>query len=93
VGDRDQRAEYRIVRDAPAVRPRDPQPDVCEHGRPDHQVMIRQLAEAMGLDLPAIAATPAQVWEALLGEVERLARSTEDFHGSGPLAAHGGWDA
>jgi hypothetical protein len=78
----DQRAVQRIARDAPAVRPREPQPDVCEHGRPDHQVMIRQLAEAMGLDLPAIAATPAQVWEALLGEVERAARRVEDFHSS-----------
>ena len=60
----------RVVRDAPLVAPRRPIPHVCEHGRPDHQALIRQLAEAMGLDLPAIAATPAQVWEALLGEVE-----------------------
>lgn len=62
--------QRRIVRDAPLVAPREPLPDVCEHGRPDHQAMVRQLAEAMGLDLPAIAATPAQVWEALLCEVE-----------------------
>lgn len=64
----------RVVRDAPLVAPREPMPDVCEHGRPDHFVLIRQLGEAMGLDLPAIAATPAQVWEALLGEVERKFR-------------------
>lgn len=60
----------RVVRDAPLVAPRRPIPHVCVCGRPDHQALIRQLAEAMGLDLPAIAATPAQVWEALLGEVE-----------------------
>lgn len=52
------------------VAPREPHPDVCEHGRPDHQATIRQLAEAMGLDLPAIPASPAQVWETLLCEVE-----------------------
>lgn len=34
-------------------------------------MMIRQLAEAMGYDLPAIAATPAQVWAGLLDEIER----------------------
>lgn len=75
--------QRRVVRDAPMVAPRDPQPDVCDHGRPDHQAMIRQLAEAMGLNLPAIAATPAQVWETLLGEVERAVRTMEDFHSSG----------
>lgn len=61
----------RVVGSAPLVAPREPRPHVCVCGRPDHQATIRQLAEAMGLDLPAISATPEQVWETLLGEVER----------------------
>lgn len=50
---------------------REPRPDVCEHGRPDHQVLIRQLAEALGFDLPAVSLTPEQVWNGLLDEVGR----------------------
>jgi hypothetical protein len=37
--------------------------------------MIRQLAEAMGYDLPALTATPEQVWAGLLDEIERQRRS------------------
>lgn len=68
---RDPRA---LVRDMPLLAPRKPRFDTCSHGRPDHQAMIRQLAEAMGYDLPAIAATPEQVWAGLLDEVERRFR-------------------
>lgn len=48
------------------------EPDVCEHGRPDHQVLIRELADALGLDLPALSATPAQVWAGLVAHVAAL---------------------
>jgi hypothetical protein len=54
--------------------PREPVPDTCDHGRPDHQVMLRQLGEALGLDLPALSLSPAVVWEGLLSEVERRCR-------------------
>jgi hypothetical protein len=56
------------------LAPREPRIECCSHGRPEHQLMIRQLAEAMGYDLPAIAATPAQVWAGLLDEIERRFR-------------------
>jgi len=50
--------------------------DTCEHGRPDHQIMIRQLAMALGLDeIPALPMSPERVWNGLLDEVEHLARS------------------
>jgi len=44
----------------------------CSHGRPDHQVLIRQLAEALGLDLPAMPDSPALVWLDLLRRVRSL---------------------
>ncbi len=53
-------------------------PDVCVHGRPDHQVLIRQLAEALGLDLPALSLTPQQVWNGLLDEVEHQRRNVTE---------------
>ena len=56
------------------IAPREPRLDTCTHGRPDHQAMIDQLAEAMGLDLGAKAATPEQVWAGLLDEIERRFR-------------------
>jgi hypothetical protein len=68
-------SERRVISEAPLLAPREPLPHVCVCGRP--QAMIRQLAEAMGLNLPAIAATPAQVWEALLCEVERKVLGVE----------------
>ena len=56
---------------------REPRADTCEHGRPDHQVMIRQLAEALGLDLPALPLAPERVWNGLLDEVEHRRRSNQ----------------
>lgn len=52
----------------------------CEHGRPDHQVLIRQLAEALGLDLPALAETPASVWRRLLASVEQARGERDEAH-------------
>jgi hypothetical protein len=59
------------------VSPREPRITTCSHGRPDHQRMLLQLAEAMRLDLGAMAATPEQVWAGLLDEVERRFRDAE----------------
>jgi hypothetical protein len=54
---------------------REPRADTCDHGRPDHQAMVRQLAEALGLDLPALPMSPERVWNGLLDEVEHLSRA------------------
>lgn len=58
------------------IAPREPRLATCTHGRPDHIDMIRQLAEAMGIGLGAVNATPEQVWAGLLDEVERRFRSS-----------------
>lgn len=42
----------------------------CQHGRPDHIVMIHQLARSLGLELPALDMSPERVWNGLLDEVE-----------------------
>ncbi len=47
-----------------------PHLNTCEHGRPDHIDLVRQLGTALGHDLPAMDATPEQVWNQLLDEVE-----------------------
>lgn len=60
------------------LAPAEPRSKPCEHGRPDHNVLIRQLAEALGWDLPALFATPEQVWAGCLHEVERLRRQRTD---------------
>lgn len=54
------------------IKPKRPTPDVCEHGNADSQALVRQLAEALGHDLPALPETPEQVWNRLLDEVEAL---------------------
>jgi hypothetical protein len=74
-----QRSEYPHVlpRDYHLLAPEEPRPDVCSHGRPDHHATLRQLAEALGIDLPALAATPEQVWAGLLGEVRRVRRAAQ----------------
>lgn len=54
---------------------RRPSPSVCEHGRPDHQDLLRQLSiAALGVEPPALNATPEQVWNGLLDEIESLRR-------------------
>lgn len=50
--------------------------DVCEHGRPNHQDLIRQLLEALGKGTHARAQTPQAVFEECLTECRRL-RATE----------------
>lgn len=62
-------------RDWHLISLREPRPNVCVCGRPDHQATIRQLGEALGYDLPALSLTPEQVWNGLLDEVERLVRT------------------
>jgi hypothetical protein len=37
--------------------------------------MVRQLAMALGLDVPALPMSPERVWNGLLDEVEHLARN------------------
>lgn len=56
------------------LAPREPRVPVLSCGCPDHQSLIRQLAEAMGLNLGAVPATPEQVWAGLLDKVERRFR-------------------
>lgn len=51
-----------------------PTPHICVCGRPDHQELLRQLGEALGLALPALPDTPEQVWNRLLDQVEELRR-------------------
>lgn len=46
--------------------------DVCEHGRPDHQELIRQLLEALGMGTHARAVTPREMFERCLTEVRTL---------------------
>lgn len=46
--------------------------DVCSHGRPDHQELIAQLCEALGLPGPPQAKSPQQVFEECLTECCRL---------------------
>lgn len=54
--------------------------ETCEHGRPDHHVLIRQLAEALGLELGAVPHSPKQVWNDLLQRVKQL-REFRDSRG------------
>jgi hypothetical protein len=37
--------------------------DVCSHGRPDHQELVRELREAVGLFAGAMPVTPKAAWE------------------------------
>jgi len=46
--------------------------DVCMHGRPDHQVLIRELREACGLSGPPLPITPLEAWNEAIAEVERM---------------------
>lgn len=46
--------------------------DVCDHGRPDHQEMIRRLREALGLFAGAMPITPEEAFEEALAECLRL---------------------
>lgn len=46
--------------------------DVCEHGRPDHQELIRQLLEALGEGTHARAMTPHGVFAECLAKVGAL---------------------
>lgn len=58
--------------------------DVCEHGRPDHQELIAQLLEALGMGTHARAVTPRELFERCLAEIRTL-RSEQD-HRPEPLA-------
>lgn len=79
------------------ISAREPRPDTCDHGRPDHQALVRQLAEALGLDIPALPLSPETVWNGLLDEVERLRRhppvpdtgAEPDFHCEHRLDSNG----
>lgn len=62
---------------------RTPHPESCEHGRPDHFILIDQLARSLGLNVPALSMPPEAVWNGLLDEVERLRRRAQ-IDGSGP---------
>jgi hypothetical protein len=48
--------------------------DVCSHGRPDHQELIRQLLEALGMSTAARPYSPAQLFSECLAEIEQLRR-------------------
>lgn len=56
--------------------------DVCPCGRPDHQELIRQLREALGMFAGAMACTPKQAFEEALDYARRLA-------GTGPYDDRG----
>lgn len=46
--------------------------DVCSHGRPDHQEMLRRLLDALGMFSGARPQTPHEVFELALAECRRL---------------------
>lgn len=46
--------------------------NVCNHGRPDHQEMLRQLLDALGMFSGARPQTPQAVFEEILAECRRL---------------------
>lgn len=46
--------------------------DVCDHGRPDHQEMLRRLLDALGMYSGARPETPQAVFEECLAECRRL---------------------
>lgn len=53
--------------------------DICDHGRPDHQEMLRLLREALGLPGPPRPKTPAEVFEECLAECRRLRSVTVTY--------------
>lgn len=55
--------------------------DVCSHGRPDHQELVRQLREAAGLPGPPLPISPKQAFEEALVEVRRLKDVTKGEEG------------
>jgi hypothetical protein len=46
--------------------------DTCSHGRPNHQDLIRELREALGLFAGAMPITPKVAWEEAIAEAKRL---------------------
>jgi hypothetical protein len=46
--------------------------DICSHGRPNHQDLIAELREAVGLAGPPLPITPQQAWEEAIAEVVAL---------------------
>lgn len=60
-----------IWRDFHLISPREPRLPIESCGHPNTIDMISQLGTAMGFDLPALDATPEQVWSGLLDEVEK----------------------
>ena len=74
----------KIAREWHLISVREPHIDCCSHGRPDHQIMLNQLAEAMGVMIPSTQATPAQIWTGLLEIIEHQFRNAE--------RVDGGWD-
>jgi hypothetical protein len=46
--------------------------DICSHGRPNHQDLIAELREAVGLAGPPLPITPQQAWEEAIAEIVAL---------------------
>lgn len=46
--------------------------DICSHGRPDHQELVRQVREAAGMFAGAMPITPKEAFERALVEIRRL---------------------
>jgi hypothetical protein len=46
--------------------------DICPHGRPNHQDLIHELREAVGLFAGAMGITPKEAWEQAIDEVRGL---------------------
>lgn len=46
--------------------------DVCSHGRPDHQELVKELREACGLPGPPLPISPAEAWDEAIEVVRRV---------------------
>lgn len=66
--------------------------DVCSHGRPDHQALVREFREACGLPGPPLPISPQQAWKEAIAVVRSLRRlwvaECEEFGCHDPEADH-----
>jgi hypothetical protein len=60
--------------------------DICDHGRPDHQELVRQLREAAGLPGPPLPISPKEAFEEALARVEDLRSIVSEVAAGMPTA-------
>jgi len=67
--------------------------DICSHGRPNHQDLIAELREALGLAGPPLPITPQQAWEEAIAEAAalRVALATPPQPGARAEAQRDAW--